>query len=533
MEITKDTYIKLVRFDVTKEHQLTFENITAQTNFFLESLNGVELQASSYQRKDFKVRFPAGIDAIEKYNYMVCRNLPYNFKYYYFYITNMEYVNDELTDVFIKLDVFQTYQFDFIYKQCMIEREHVNDDIRGRYTVPEGIEKGDYIINERIQFPEMQRYLFIVRVTKDLNATVHYGTGIGEIFGSGCLYACRYYSDVAMLIQAYEQNPDLDPEKDIQNIYYVPMSFVDFGQTPVVDPDAEFIIMLNNEIRVKKINDSISKATSLDGYTPVNKKLLTEEYCYLMTSNENGGNVNLAYENFKTSDCEFVASCVPVEGGSARLTPLQYGNTATQDYAFLPFSVSSGKYYITDFSLDNYKIWLANNMTNIATLNVANAGQLALGVGQLGASLYSGGIGLSEAVGNITSPIMRYMSMAQTIYEKSKIPSSTSGQVTNGGILNAEGRNVFSYYRMSIKSEYARKIDKFFSVFGYKINELKIPNITGRVNWNYVKTIEAIVESETVPEKYLNEFKQMLNNGITFWHNFATFKDYSQSNNIV
>ena len=82
-------------------------------------------------------------------------------------------------------------------------------------------------------------------------------------------------------------------------------------------------------------------------------------------------------------------------------------------------------------------------------------------------------------------------------------------------------------------NEFARIIDDFFTQYGYKVNRLKIPNITGRQNWNYVKTVEAIVDGLNVPEKYIKEFERMLNNGITFWHNPSTLKDYSQSNNII
>ena len=65
--ITPDSYIKLVRFDVTKEHQITFPDGVAQIDYFRNQINGVVLEASSYQRKDYKVRFEACIDEIEKY----------------------------------------------------------------------------------------------------------------------------------------------------------------------------------------------------------------------------------------------------------------------------------------------------------------------------------------------------------------------------------------------------------------------------------------------------------------------------------
>ena len=39
--------------------------------------------------------------------------------------------------------------FDITFKQCFVEREHVNDDTFGKHTVPEGLEYGEYIVNTK------------------------------------------------------------------------------------------------------------------------------------------------------------------------------------------------------------------------------------------------------------------------------------------------------------------------------------------------------------------------------------------------
>ena len=59
-----------------------------------------------------------------------------------------------------------------------------------------------------------------------------------------------------------------------------------------------------------------------------------------------------------------------------------------------------------------------------------------------------------------------------------------------------------------------------------------MPNITGRSNWNYVKTSRCYIQAD-IPQEDLQEIKNMFDNGITIWHNPATFMDYSQSNAIV
>ena len=68
--------------------------------------------------------------------------------------------------------------------------------------------------------------------------------------------------------------------------------------------------------------------------------------------------------------------------------------------------------------------------------------------------------------------------------------------------------------------------------FGYKIARVKIPNVTGRQNWNYVKTIDCNF-SGNIPQTDLDIIKNMFNNGVTFWHNPATMYNYNNTNNIV
>ena len=185
--ITPQTYIKLVHFEANKQHQLTFETSASQFEFF-QNMDGLEISACTYQREQNKIRFPAVIDALEKYNYVIYRNLPYNYKFYYAYITKMEYVSDEMTDVYIELDVFQTWQFNFIYKPMFIEREHVENDTVGLHTVPEGLETGDFILNSTEGFPDYNEKLFMVRVTEDTSQNVQSGTILRKCFFFRWLY---------------------------------------------------------------------------------------------------------------------------------------------------------------------------------------------------------------------------------------------------------------------------------------------------------------------------------------------------------
>lgn len=51
------------------------------------------------------------------------KNSNYSNKWFYAYITRMEYENDGMTNIYITTDVFQTWQFDLNFKESFIERE--------------------------------------------------------------------------------------------------------------------------------------------------------------------------------------------------------------------------------------------------------------------------------------------------------------------------------------------------------------------------------------------------------------------------
>ena len=64
------------------------------------------------------------------------------------------------------------------------------------------------------------------------------------------------------------------------------------------------------------------------------------------------------------------------------------------------------------------------------------------------------------------------------------------------------------------------------------VNDVKVPNITGRRNWNYIKTIDINITGDIIQDD-LQKIKNIFNNGVTLWHNPSTYLDYSQNNDII
>ena len=203
--------------------------------------------------------------------------------------------------------------------------------------------------------------------------------------------------------------------------------------------------------------------------------------------------------------------------------PLNYNNILNN----YDDNIVIGKLPIGAYNNDVYTNWLTQNGVNIG-LNVLSAGmQVASGIGMMAT-----GAGSLAGAGNIASGALGIANTLGSVYQHSLIPDSVSGNVNCGDVNFTLGLTNLEFKRMSIKNEYAKIIDDYFSMYGYKVNTVKIPNVTGRSNWNYIKTIGANIEA-TIPQNDLQEIKSLFDNGITLWHTTSHFLDYSQSNSII
>ena len=186
MAVTPQTNVKLLQVPINldNKNQITFSNSTEQFNYF-NSLPNLEASNFSFQRKDNIIRWPGHVDNLMYYNYCMYQNENYGTKWFYAFITDMRYVNDNMTEISISTDVFQTWQFNLNYKRMFVEREHVNDDIVGKYTVPENVETGDYIIDEIIRFSDFDEIKYIIQVSEYTNGEKPLSTNYGGVYYAG------------------------------------------------------------------------------------------------------------------------------------------------------------------------------------------------------------------------------------------------------------------------------------------------------------------------------------------------------------
>ena len=538
-----DLYLVQCPLEIDNKNQINFPNFATQYNYF-SSLPRVGATNFSYQRKDSTIRFPANIDDINYYNYCMYRNDDYSDKWYYAFIESMEYLNDNTTLVKIKTDVWQTWQFNLNFKRSFVEREHVNDDTAGKHTLDEGLSVGEPMMNLNFDF-KLLAYspVYVAQVTQlpdgvNIPSEPTYQQRVYNSIPQGCYFVVMdQASALAKFSKWYDKK---DQQNAIVSMFIVPGNLVldAVFQTYNIGEGvgSTRLGFLPSTFGVSNIaTTTVYRANNLNGYTPKNNKMFTYPYMYLSVSNNTGSNAVYKYEDFvNPAESTWKLVGALTQGGSMKLYPEGYKNAGT-NMAY-DYGISWGKYPIISWSSDYYLNWQAQNGVNQAVQVGANvlkdAGNIAGGLATM-ASSSNAGAGVSGVIGGVGNLVSDVASAMQEQHIAQLTPDMARGNVNCGDINYSMGKTCITFACMSCRREYAVMIDSYFSMFGYKVNEVKIPNITGRSNWNFVKTKGCNILANDIPQEDLDEIKAMFDSGVTIWHKTAYFLDYSQNNPIV
>lgn len=527
-------YLLNVPLENDYKHTLYFASREAQTQYFISKAK-YKSEDCTYQRKDSFIRFHEKFHNIEGCNYVMYQNPPFN-KWYYAFVTDIKYIDEGRTDVYIETDALQTWLFDYIVHDSFVEREHVSDDTIGLHTVPEQLETGDYIINNQISNDSLKWKGYLVGATVDLSNSEVMNSDSGkfpDVLGgmyNGIYSGIRYFyfgTDVA-LNRVFKRIAETGQKDSIVCLFVVPSQYIELADgNPVA---------INTSLTAKTLSwnpgimgitqENIYKPSDINGYTPKNNKLLTYPYCYCLMDNNAGGSAVYKYELFNNQNdsnlCDFEINFALTPGCSIRLIPIWYnGSKGLSNIDGL----NSAKFPICNWTTDVYTNWLTQNAVNIPLQIASSAVTIAGGIG-----LMATGAGAAAGGGAVVSGALGIAGTIGEMYSHSLQPPQSEGNINSGDVTFSKGWLTFTAYQMSIKKEYAAIIDDYFTCYGYKINRVKKPNSNHRPRFWYTKTIDVNIDGASVPQKDLQVIKNCYNNGITFWRDASDINNYSDDN---
>ena len=515
MYIEPNTNIKLyagIPLDNTYNHTLYFATKAFQDAYFHSGTAKYTLTVNSYQRVERgKMRIEKKADDLYDCNYLAFQNTNYGNKWFYAFITGVEFVNNVTSEITFEIDCMQTYCFDVEIKDCYVEREHSLTDAVGDNIIAEPIEIGDITCTDIATSGHFNSYVAVIATSYDAvqqqtaEASVQGGllTGIKYVYAS-----VNTPAQVQMLAQYLKDCVAADKSDSVVSLFMMPTDFI---------PDP-------NEPDVPRVQVArVQKNTTIHGYTPRNKKLLTYPYNYLGVDCGNADAI-YRYEWFHRDDpqnddgyCDFMMVCGMSCNPEIALVPEAYNGEQGTDFNYIE------KLVMKDFpqvawSNDAYKIWLARSGTQ-NTLQFIGGGVSAVAGGIQGGAL--GGAGIIG--GFLASANAR----SQEIVAQNKPPQAKG--VSSGTVDVATRTKDFYFRQMQVTLQNAKIIDDFFTMYGYACHRVKKPNLNSRPRWNYVKT-KGCVAVGSAPSDEIKKICSIYDKGITFWKNASEVGNYSLNN---
>lgn len=541
MYIQPNSTIKLyngIPLDPNYENTIYFDNAGQQLDYFHSTARVIyTFQNQSYQRVNKGVmRIAINAEYIYNCNYLAFQNTAFGIKWFYAFITKVEYINDNVSEITFEIDLMQTYFFDITLRECFVEREHSASDNVGDNTIEENVELGDYVSNLDGDLNLFDLSLVPIMVTTDCYPT---GSSIHDE-----LFICKndtiYNGLQFFAIDPNNTDEGLRPNTDswlayyvktirnsgkaeaIVDIYFYPLQLLNGVNFSTGSIMTHYYHLRNTNIINHTLDFSYMYNVGINNYFPKNNKLYTYPYNLMLVTNNNGASCEFKYEKFVDLNGNRVNygnfrlyGCIS-NTTDMRCVPTNYQETILNNN----YGIVGGGFPHCAWTSDVYYEWLRANGQQFKTQNkykVLNS--VASGTALTGISLSKG-----NTLSATASAINTGLNVANAIegamakqYDLQAQPDVAQGNQSNT-ISCITGTFAYSYYRKSVDYQHARMIDSYFSRFGYATKVTKVPNRGVRARWCYTKTIGCIAIGNA-PADDVATIEKIYDKGITFWRN--------------
>ena len=565
-----DVYLlKDIKITPNYSDTIYFASRSAQESYFTDGAKRVAtLNSQSYQRHTrgwLKVRLPIG--TVAQANYMMFKNTSFENKWFYAFITDWEYVNNNTTLISFAIDDIQTWFYDCSLGDCFVEREHAISDAIGSNRVPEPVGSDRVVMTERWACANMDSYDVIIQAsTKNRSGEfedIYYQQG--QFNGLAIWRAeCNDENHARIIANALDSmvgdgsySEDATDQQQVVSLIMFPSTY---GRN--VESGGKTVPYSTNE-------GFATPRTMVDHYTPRNKKLLTAPFKSLLLTNSIGASVTLDYDDFiavsgaRQTPAFFIAGTA---NGQGQMICVPYNYRGVEKN--YNYKITINEFPQCGYTLDSYRAWLAGGgdlKQQVSALQGIGNGLFSLlGMAQSVNAEYSkqwdrnydyryenysspvaqqyadrntkwdeatAQSGVLSGAGGMLSGILNTAIDYKTTEYNAKAQANIPVGMTAGNVMLGLRDLKFRCFDVDINQQDAMIIDDYFDKFGYQTNKLKVPNISHRKQWNYVKTRDCEIVGN-IPASIKSSIINIFNNGITFWKHGDNIGNYSLDNTL-
>lgn len=560
---------KGINLDNRYLHTIYFGSESAQNSWFTGKVFKTYQNMSYLRYTVNQIKVKDSASALLGCTYMRFQNNRTGDKWFYAFINAVEYLNENTALITYEIDVMQTW---FIQggnvKPCMIRREHVTNDQFGLNLETEPIGSSVYDADEitdggnRIFGDAFSEYSIIAQTTGATDTDEHIVQGLF----TGCAYYTHdadtagdgntIFNDIQAMLGSWSLQQQ---QENVIDLYTVPK------------------FCAGNNTGHKTSGNLITIPSQYDNYHPKNNKLFMYPYSYLMITTHTGDTAIFRWEYFDGttgSPCQFELEGTMLGGGEVRCYPTAYNG---QQYN-VDSGVIMNNFPKNSALYDAYQAWIAGGgSTRLDNERVVSSfkgvGGIMPSLGGLIKSITGGGGSTITSVQDTYTPSGTLLNNQPILQRTGSVQSTTTttpnsnlgasmsmvgGAVSGVGNL-IEAKNNLQYtfndavyqpnivvgkptcslpvalrdaniyfFHSHVRDDEAKRIDDFFSCYGYAINKVKAPNLTGRQYWNFIMTEHATIEGD-MPASSKEAIGRIFDSGITFWHNGDNVGNYAVS----
>lgn len=529
------------KLDRTMHKTIDFSSQSARDSYFSSSnaiatIISVPFNGDAYFiRENMTIKVGINADVLDFNGVNYCRfNNPQSGtnNFFYAFIDDIEYSAPYTSILHIRTDVMLTNMKNFTTNECFVERSHIakRDDIYYNQLTAEPVDLGDtkccgsVRLSANLSARTLTEFLNNYDVIINMSEKISGSTGDYDYFVGGTINSSFYYSVDGLGVDDVIDHLNTEGQIDaVISIFAVPTGYI----------TKTFSGLNVNNHTVWNVSDIDYTAlpaylilggdSMANGYTPRNKKLLTYPYDYVNLTNYSGSSVDCRYE-FSEHDSrylefkEILSIANPV---SLFVFPINYNTQGTQYSEYIgnyEFGIEFNNFPEIAWTSDTYSTYLALNKNSLQMQQIDRSVRAGYGVGK----------SLANFAMNPT--ISSFGDVAVSMYDVQKeqmffdanmkdmqaIPDKIQGK-SSGGVSLLSGMAGIFGRKMSLRTVYAQKIDKYFDMYGYNISAVQTPNFTNRSHYNYIKTTGIDIYGP-ISKNDKETIANLFDSGVTIWH---------------
>lgn len=490
------------------------------------------LQTLPNPRIEFSCRIPVNADKVYDCNYLCFCNEYDTSKWWYCFIKEINYINPNCCEIIYEIDAIQTFLFDFKVQKSFVEREHTaTDDYFEHVCLEDEICVGDETLlnienisegrstdtSGEVNFHCLCADSETIRTASENHGGIIFeGAEMGRKINGLLSVGFGNRNDcMGFLKEITEGDGTVEGGKANECVAIISVP----------------ALMANGQWEVEA-RHSFLKPEELDGYYFHNKMLCSYPFRKFIVVSSSGDSYTFRPQLFidETNKPKFLLNRVFTGDDlifSLKPNYQMYENKSKQLYLKTA--------QLGSWSTSAYQNWLAQNRGSLTAQTVGGVVNTIAGIAMIGLSAYSGNaVGVIMGAQNAGQGIRDLTQAEGRKADAKHLPDDVHGTYNNSDMefeLNEMG---FWLYDFVLNEISLKRIDDYFTRYGYKVNKIKVPSpFDGhqRPKFNYVKTVDVNITG-SVPTPQMNIIKSAFNSGITFWHN-KNVGEYEEGENDV